>query len=385
MAEKASEEIFAVDRVGSEAVRKNYENSHRPLKADEILAQRSAVPAIDSRKRSYSKTTDGIVGSSSKKQRNNWVSNKQVQRLRDSLDQSNYLSSRRLENDQDIAMDLWRENSVVRGTVTDDYLPQPKSKVAPNTVSHPPKAITASGKPMKSVKTPDGGSSYNPLFADWDDLLNREAQKSVDAERKRLRAEQLEAERIARIAAIIQEDEARNSDSAWEGFESDQEKDGSFYQKRHKRKTQAQRNKVNRRKEVERLALHQSKMANRKRQRQELEQLGRYESENEVATRDQETKAEEGTSSSLDDDDPALRRKGIRNISIPEKKLEVVLPDELQESLRRLKPEGNLLDDRFRNLLVNGKIKGRKLGHQSKKKKMTYTEKWTHKDFQIAT
>jgi nucleolar protein 53 len=61
----------------------------------------------------------------------------------------------------------------------------------------------------------------------------------------------------------------------------------------------------------------------------------------------------------------------------------VVLPDELQESLRRLKPEGNLLNDRFRNLLVNGKVEARKPITQPKKARRTYTEKWTYKDFSV--
>ena len=69
--------------------------------------------------------------------------------------------------------------------------------------------------------------------------------------------------------------------------------------------------------------------------------------------------------------------------SIPEKPLELVLPEELQDSLRLLKPEGNLLGDRFRTLMVQGKLEARTPVVQSKKPKRKATEKWTHKDFQI--
>jgi hypothetical protein len=75
--------------------------------------------------------------------------------------------------------------------------------------------------------------------------------------------------------------------------------------------------------------------------------------------------------------------KLILSHSIPEKPLELVLPDELQESLRLLKPEGNLLDDRFRTLIVQGKLESRKPITQSKKPKRKATEKWAYKDFQI--
>ena len=69
--------------------------------------------------------------------------------------------------------------------------------------------------------------------------------------------------------------------------------------------------------------------------------------------------------------------------SAPEKPLEVVLPDELQDSLRLLKPEGNLLDDRFRTLVVQGKLESRKPVTQAKKAKRDVTVKWSHKDFKV--
>lgn len=65
--------------------------------------------------------------------------------------------------------------------------------------------------------------------------------------------------------------------------------------------------------------------------------------------------------------------------------MELVLPDELQESLRLLKSEGNLLKDRFRSILVRGKVETRKPISQPKKARRTYTEKWTYKDFKVPT
>ncbi|KAL8740246.1 MAG: hypothetical protein Q9184_008515, partial [Pyrenodesmia sp. 2 TL-2023] len=68
---------------------------------------------------------------------------------------------------------------------------------------------------------------------------------------------------------------------------------------------------------------------------------------------------------------------------LAEPPLELVLPDELRDSLRLLKPEGNLLSDRFRNIMLRGKIETRKPISQPKKAKRTTTEKWTHKDFRV--
>lgn len=66
----------------------------------------------------------------------------------------------------------------------------------------------------------------------------------------------------------------------------------------------------------------------------------------------------------------------------PEKPLELVLPDELQDSLRKLKPEGNLMDDRYRTMVIQGKMESRK-PVVPKKPKRTQTEKWSYKDFKV--
>lgn len=68
---------------------------------------------------------------------------------------------------------------------------------------------------------------------------------------------------------------------------------------------------------------------------------------------------------------------------LPEPPLELILPEELQESLRLLKPEGNLLKDRFRNILVSGKMETRKPIQQPKKKRVSCTEKWSYKDWSL--
>lgn len=69
--------------------------------------------------------------------------------------------------------------------------------------------------------------------------------------------------------------------------------------------------------------------------------------------------------------------------SLPDPDLEVTLPDELQDSLRLLKPEGNLLRERFQNLLVRGRVETRKANVQAKQAKRMETEKWSYKDFEV--
>ena len=90
-----------------------------------------------------------------------------------------------------------------------------------------------------------------------------------------------------------------------------------------------------------------------------------------------------GDEAEQDIDEGILRRRRLGKDAVPEPSLELVLPDELQDSLRLLKPEGNLLADRYRNMLIRGRMETRKAIQQPKKKRRKVTEKWTHKDFEV--
>ncbi|EHY59306.1 Ribosome biogenesis protein NOP53 [Exophiala dermatitidis] len=380
IAEKPSEELFAVDTQGSADIKKKY-NVQKPLKIDEILTRRSAVPAVDSRKRPHGAVTDGVI-ESRKKQKPDWVSKKEVQRLKVSINTVSRLDAQNIDGEVS-NFDLWSENTAVEQVTKpeEEYIPKPKPKVAPPTLRKPPVPMTANGKPVRPVKQPEAGTSYNPAFEDWDELLNKEGEKELEAERQRLAVAQAAAEKEARIRALAAASETNpaDDDSAWEGFETEHEDQEMLEKKRPKRKTPAQRNKAKRRKEAERIAKHEERMGRKQKQAEQmlLELIKRQEEDKlELAQNEQADQAEEG-------DDRALRRRKRGPALIPEKPLEVVLPDELQESLRRLKPEGNLLNDRFRTLLVNGKLEARKPVLQPKKKQVKLTQKWSHKDFSI--
>src|SRR5690606_36230023 len=86
---------------------------------------------------------------------------------------------------------------------------------------------------------------------------------------------------------------------------------------------------------------------------------------------------------SEEENDVELRRRQLGKFKLPEKDLELVLPDELQDSLRLLKPEGNLLKDRYRSMIVRGKMESRRKIPFRKQARTEVTEKWTYKDFRI--
>jgi nucleolar protein 53 len=171
-------------------------------------------------------------------------------------------------------------------------------------------------------------------------------------------------------------------DSAWEGIESGTE-DIRLSAKRPERKTQVQRNKIKRRKEAERQAKMAADIKRKNDQVAEHKKIAKAFAEKERSRSLVSAVVPSDGDDSSEDDGLELRRRKLGKIALPEKDLELVLPDELQDSLRLLKPEGNLLKDRYRNLLVRGKVESRRPISFAKKAKRKATEKWTHKDFML--
>jgi nucleolar protein 53 len=384
--EKDSADLFTLDLAGDASIQKKYLKGSKPLKADEIIAQRSAVPAVSQKKRAGDKTTDGVI--QPKRQRTSYVSHKELTRLRNI---ANGRQSDALVEVTEASYDPWDVQKDVEEATQDprfSFLEKTKKKVAPATLKHKPISLAANGRDIPAVKKPEGGYSYNPVFTDYEERLITEGEKELAAEQKRLdvaEAERVRLEAAAKSAAEAEAAEAKadlsewEEDSAWEGFESGAE-DVRLNAKRPERKTQAQRNRIKRRKEEERKA----KMAAHIKKKNEQAALAKKIAKD-LSEKDKLRKsvvADEAESSS-EGDDLELRRRKLGKVALPEKDLELVLPDELQESLRLLKPEGNLMKDRYRSLLVRGKVESRRPISFAKKAKRKATEKWTHKDFML--
>lgn len=158
------------------------------------------------------------------------------------------------------------------------YLEKAKPIRAPSTIKEAPISLAAGKGEVPAIPAPKPGASYNPVFEDWDALLTTEGQKEVEAEKKRLLEVAREQERLARIAASQNEPEYDNGiqteeESAWEGFESDYEGAEWLKKKRSERKTPAERNKINRRKEAERRDKWEKKEREKEKQERRLAEI----------------------------------------------------------------------------------------------------------------
>ncbi|GAW22881.1 hypothetical protein ANO14919_124270 [Xylariales sp. No.14919] len=383
IAERPSDQLFTLDTVGDASIPQKFpQHTSKPLKADEIIAARnSAVPAVPMRKRPGDRTSDGIIPT--KRTRQEYVTVKELSRLRKVAD-GHHESTIEIA---DASYDPW---AVVPELASSGLVKDKRNdkKKAPKSMAQQPISLLVNGKTIPAVPKPAGGHSYNPKFEDYEARYTEECNKAIEAEKKRLAeedADRIKAEAAARSAAEAEAAEARaelsewEEDSEWEGFQSDGEELRQTV-KKQKRKTKADRNRIQRRRDEERRLKHEAKTKLHKEQLERIKQIAQ-----EVAEREQAmtlAKVEE-SDSSMASNDEVLRRKQLGKLKLPDKDLELVLPDELQESLRLLKPEGNLLKDRYRSLLVRGKMESRRRIPFKKQAKTTITEKWSYKDFNI--
>jgi nucleolar protein 53 len=389
--EKGSDELFATDTTGDAEIAKKAQGGKKLLKAEEILALRSAVPGLDGRKR---KAEDRIVPSSSKRVKNGtYVPHKELQRLKNVADGAN---GGVLVDENAALHDPWAQTVTTKDPRL-DFLDEAKPKKEPRTLKEAPISLAANGKRVQAVSKPHAGKSYNPLVGDWSALVEREGAAAVSAEQERLiskaeadaKAARAEEE-AAKVVAQEREQYATDYDSAWEsewdGFQSENDHQ-VWTQKQNGRKTPAERNKVKARKERERAELHERKMKQRDAQEKKISQIAKEVSAKDKARR-AHSKALQTTSNDSDADsddggDLQLQRRRFGKLAVPQAPLEVVLPDELEDSLRRLKPEGNLMQERYRNLLVSGKMEVRRKQWQRRQAKKTVSEKWSYKDWKL--
>jgi Nop53 (60S ribosomal biogenesis) len=191
-----------------------------------------------------------------------------------------------------------------------DFLEGPKPVVAPSTLKQAPISLAANGKRILALQKPRSGTSYNPLFEDWDRLLTEEGEKELQAEKKRLEEARKEQEKQRLITEAKDDDgEAKSgNETEWEGFESEYEKPEWLNKKRPERKTQSQRNKIKRRKEAEREAKWEARM---KKPRQQVDRI--KEIAKEVQATEKAWKLQLGRldKSPEEGDDSVLRRRPL--------------------------------------------------------------------------
>ncbi|KAI5785505.1 ribosome biogenesis protein Nop53/GLTSCR2 [Peziza echinospora] len=389
VAEKSNEQLFQLDIIGDRGIARKLAKQKKMLKSDEILTARSAVPAVSSRKRLHDVgVTDGVVPV--KKAKKDWVSHKDLQRMKRIAYGAGEAAVAKKNKAGDELHDPWGEPEVVVKDPRLTFLEEQQAIKEPVTLKHAPVALTVSGRPMPAVKLPEPGISYNPHFGEWEDLKRRKGEEEVIVERRRLAVQQAEKERLERLAIEDAQEyakellEAERGDNEEEEEEeedenADAETKEKYLKKRAERKTRVQRNREKRRKEAEK-QLEEAQL--KKKQRVQLEMLKQIKAEVEVEEAAKvEALAKEAEAAGDTKEAEKIRRRRFGRNHLPEAPLELQFEEELADSLRRLKPEGNLLKERFRSLMERGILETRVMPVVQRKRKVTEVEKWSYKDF----
>ena len=220
--------------------------------------------------------TDGVIEPSSKRRKSNGVSHKEYERIKSRAYGGEGVEKDIIRNDEVPVYDPW-EDVVEIEDPRFSYLEKPKPFRAPITLKEAPISLVAGAKAIPAVLKPKAGTSYNPDFQEWNQLLTEEGEKEVEAEKKR-RADAAAEENMQRriTAAQDERDDYHTEDeSAWEGFESEYEGAEWLTKRRPERKTPAERNKVKRRKLLLREAKAEAKMKQRTEQAKHIQAIAK--------------------------------------------------------------------------------------------------------------
>lgn len=228
---------------------------------------------------------------------------------------------------------------------------------------------------------PHAGKSYNPDAKHWSNLINTEYEKEKINEAKRVQLAEYR-ERIQHLMDTLddnEEEESSSGASEEDEDEDDEDIDGTIKLSlndpvKNKKKTKYQRNKA--RKHEEKVKLHEE-LKKLKAHVKELELI----EEIDITVQQSITINTTTTVNKVTKERKQNRNKLGTKYGILDERLEVKFADELSDSLRKLKPEGNLLYDNVRKLQSAGKVESRIPLKRGRRYKKNVTEKWTHKDF----
>jgi len=255
-----------------------------------------------------------------------------------------------------------------------------------------PKDLTAKTSKVAAVETPDGGESYNPSYKDHQDLLlkatltelkKEKAERKVDYHTTNMLPKKAptEEEQVKELTEGLfdededvseeDEDQEANENGKQEGNDDNEEEEGK---KANKPKTKQQKRKERARKAKETKAMQQKKAKLLEQDFMRLKSIKKQLKAGEAATAEKQVKKEQKKA------EKESQAGTLSNHKFEEPDLDLKLSEELTGNLRNLKPEGNILMDRYKSLQKRNVIETRvrqKIKKKPKNRKIV--EKRNHK------
>ncbi|KAL1925528.1 uncharacterized protein VTP21DRAFT_411 [Calcarisporiella thermophila] len=367
--EKDNSQLFMIDVAGDEKIKSKLAKE-KPLRIDEILAQRSAVPAVTAR----------VVPKQKKNKKKSASTEKKDAPAKSISNETNTTNAaQKNENEKRPRIyDIWGENGK---DSNEDTLPvSKKQKVkAPATLV---KMKNIAAEHIPAVRPALPGASYNPSMEDHQNLLLQAHEVEV---KKHELKEKLEAKyghlsnevksKGFDIQDMLDEEEEEEDDKE-EVEEEGNGDEGSEQKKEAKRLTKKERNKQLRRAMQEK---EEQKRQLDRRLKSELDQVQDISTKIEEEDKIRQQKLYERA---LKTEEKKKRgHKKLGKYKVQEAPIDVQLQEELSESLRGLKPEGNLFKERFLSLQERNLIEPRVPVKPRRKFKLKEYERHSYKDF----
>ncbi|CAE6440221.1 unnamed protein product [Rhizoctonia solani] len=385
--EKSDTQLFSVDVHGDEQLKRQM-RKHRPLKYMEMLAKRSAVPAVHSRASFPTPTPSGFTKprirvSAAERARLARIAHRTKNPLEVADYRSNLPASEAVKRSG--KYDVWAsedpdEASLVRAMRTSEakeyLLPIVKRHQSRAPPSAPPSvpALTKAALPT-SVVHPEAGMSYNPTYEDHQELLRtaheREAKRVEDAEKVEAVRRRMEAAWEHKGDGIL---EGMLIDVGEED-EEDEEAEQLDPVKPPQRKTAQQR------KKAARALAEKRSRAGLAQKRQQLASLSTLKSLRRTVANAQSESQRAAAERAEKKLAKGLIGMRVGRHVVKESDIDYQLGEDLPESFRELKPEGNLWKDRWGSMVSRGKVEPRVPVLAARKKKMKEYEKHSYKQF----
>uniref|UniRef100_A0A3B4BDZ1 Ribosome biogenesis protein NOP53 n=1 Tax=Periophthalmus magnuspinnatus TaxID=409849 RepID=A0A3B4BDZ1_9GOBI len=375
LAEKPDDSLFFVD-IGQPKKIEEKGKSSRPLRIDLILQHDSLVPPpkdvlayqqpnAKKLRRSAQLAAKGVAPRRQKLLLNRRTAPRPT---KNAITEAN-------NNPNRDYYDIWGQET--KDTADPWYLQQTKKKLVKR-----PEKLNAKPSVLPAVEVIAPGGSYNPDFFAHQSLLQEAHEIEVVKQKEEHKIERQLAynKDDAATETIFQEQvqglvEGEDDDEVWasEGDEGDEEQEeedgavGAIAVAQKKTERQRKRERAEKVKEQQRLAEKQEVE-----KKQQLFQLRTIKTS--IKKEDQKTKERQTKRKAKQEAQKAQPRR-LGRLKFQPQDMEVQLSDELADSLRRLKPEGSVLKDRFKSLQKRNLIEPRERAKFKRRHKVKYVEK----------
>ncbi|KAF9351234.1 hypothetical protein BGX34_000729 [Mortierella sp. NVP85] len=370
---------------------------------DEILAQRSKVPAVSGRRTTASTISHPTIKKNAKISKaekaklldliKRKTSNSLFAPVTKPLGRSGMTDAVKAAGKFDIWADEQENSAQQDSDGSEDQQDDSRMEVDDFIVDIVTKAPVKAPKSFKqkqkvaipAVKEAHPGASYNPTMKDHQSLLllaHNEEVKSLE-QWENLNAKLAYPKELDQMVAFddrtggLLEDSDEEEEEEEEEEENDAEDSTDVKSKKQKgKKTITERNRLARAAEKAKEEARIKKEKDLNKQTNRVKEIMKVVEEEEA---DMERKQQESDKKKEQKEKAGMKRVGRFNV--PKERIEVQLQDELSESLRQLKPEGNLLKTRFQSFVERNLIEPRVPVAKRRRYRLKTYEKHSYKRF----